>query len=44
MPKPVSLSWCVSYFDKEYICDGVLTFPKKLGPLNAKILNEALKI
>ena len=44
MPKPVSLSWCVSYFDEEYICDGVLTFPKKLGPLNAKILNEALKI
>ena len=44
MPKPVSLSWCVSYFDKEYICDGVLTFPKKLGPLNAKILNESLKI
>ena len=44
MPKPVSLSWCVSYFDKEYICDGVLTFPKKLGPLNAKILNNALKI
>ena len=44
MPKPVSLSWCVSYFDKEYICDGVLTFPKKLVPLNAKILNEALKI
>ena len=44
MPKPVSLSWCVSYFDKEYICDGVLTFPKKLGTLNAKILNEALKI
>ena len=44
MPKPVSLSWCVSYFDKEYICDGVLTFPKKLGPLNAKILNEDLKI
>ena len=44
MPKPVSLSWCVSSFDKEYICDGVLTFPKKLGPLNAKILNEALKI
>ena len=44
MPKPVSLSWCVSYFDKEYICDGVLTYPKKLGPLNAKILNEALKI
>ena len=44
MPKPVSLSWCVSYFDKEYICDVVLTYPKKLGPLNAKILNEALKI
>lgn len=44
MPKPVSLSWCVSYFDEEYICDGVLTFPKKLGPLNTKILNEALII
>ena len=44
MPKPVSLSWCVSYFDKEYICDGVLTFPKKLGPLNANTLNDALKI
>ena len=44
MPKPVSLSWCVSYFDEEYICDGVLTFPKKLGPLNANTLNDALKI
>ena len=44
MPKPVSLSWCVSYFDKEYICDGVLTYPKKLGPLNSNILNGVLKI
>ena len=44
MPKPVSLSWCVSYFDEEYICDGVLTFPKKLGPLNTNVLNDALKI
>lgn len=44
MPKPVSLSWCVSYFDKEYICDGVLTFPKKFGPLNTNTLNDALKI
>ena len=44
MPKPVSLSWCVSYFDEEYICDGVLTFPKKLGSLNINILNNALKI
>ena len=44
MPKPVSLSWCVSYFDEEYICDGVLTFPKKLGSLNTNILNNALKI
>lgn len=44
MPKPVSLSWCVSYFDKEYICDGVLTYPKKLGPLNTNILNGVLKI
>ncbi len=44
MPKPVSLSWCVSYFDEEYICDGVLTYPKKLGPLNTNILNGVLKI
>ena len=44
MPKPVSLSWCVSYFDEEYICDGVLTFPKKFGPLNTNTLNDALKI
>ena len=44
MPKPVSLSWCVSYFDKEYICDGVLTYSKKLGPLNTNVLNDALKI
>ena len=44
MPKPVSLSWCVSYFDEKYICDGVLTYPKKLGPLNANILNDTLKI
>ena len=44
MPKPVSLSWCVSYFDEEYICDGVLTYPKILGPLNTNILNHNLKI
>jgi hypothetical protein len=44
MPKPVSLSWCVSYFDEKYICDGVLTYPKKLGPLNSNILNDLLKI
>ena len=44
MPKPVSLSWCVSYFDKEFICDGVLTYSKKLGPLNTNVLNDALKI
>ena len=44
MPKPVSLSWCVSYFDDEYTCDGVLTYPKILGPLNTNILNHNLKI
>ena len=44
MPKPVSLSWCVSYFDDEYTCDGVLTYPKILGPLNTKILNHNLQI
>ena len=44
VPKPVSLSWCVSQFDNKYISDGILTYPKDLGPLNENTLSNNLSI
>ena len=42
VPKPASLSWCVSQFDDKYISDGILTYPKNLGPLNENLLSGSL--
>ena len=44
IPKPASLSWCVSQFDNKYISDGVLTYPKDLGHLNENTLSNNLSI
>ena len=44
VPKPASLSWCVSLFDNKYISDGVLTYPKDLGPLSENILSNNLSL
>ena len=29
-------------FDDKYISDGILTYPKNLGPLNENLLSESL--
>ena len=44
VPKPASLSWCVSLFDNKYISDGILTYPKDLGSLNENLLSNNLSL